>query len=117
MKGFAALLAVTMLTVAGVCGWVLLVGARTATAAGSEVLTLRVGDVVRVEGGVIGCVVRRRSGERLIDCRRAGPLAGSYGTMLGERKALAVRFRDNRTAKVVFSANHGEKAIVCCSGG
>jgi hypothetical protein len=78
-------------------------------AARSETLTLEVGDRVRVEGAGIGCRVARLShyaGRIFLDCRRAGPLAGSYGTFLGEREVSVVRFRSRHTAKVVFTARH-----------
>jgi hypothetical protein len=84
-------------------------GPAGAPAAATETVALRVGDRVQVEGEGIGCRVARLShfaGRTFFDCRRAGPLAGSYGTLLGEREVSVVRFRNDRTAKVVFSARH-----------
>ena len=72
------------------------------------------GDIVKVSGAPIGCVVRRQDGYAALDCRRIGPLAGSYGTILTSRKVLVVRFEDQRTAKVVFSARHKKLGVHTC---
>jgi hypothetical protein len=87
-----------------------------ARAASSDSLTLSVGDRVRVEEAAVGCRVARLStyaGRIFVDCRRAGPLAGTYGAFLGEREVLVVRFRGGRTAKVVFRAHHEGGATKC----
>ncbi len=86
---------------------------RNTPAASAEAITVQVGDIVRVEGGVLGCVARRRAGERFLDCRRAGRLAGTYGTMFGERTVRVVRFRSNSVARIVLSARHGRRATCC----
>jgi hypothetical protein len=67
---------------------------------------LRVGDRVRVDGQPVGCRVARQDGRTVMDCRRAGALAGTYGTMLSSRQAMVVRYRNNSVAKVVFTATH-----------
>ena len=72
------------------------------------------GDIVKVNGAPIGCVVRRQDGYAALDCRRIGPLAGSYGTILTSRKVLVVRFENQRTAKVVFSARHKKLGVHTC---
>jgi hypothetical protein len=72
------------------------------------------GDIVKVTGAPIGCVVRRQNGYAALDCRRIGPLAGSYGTILTSRKALVVRFENQRTAKVVFAARHSKLRVRTC---
>jgi hypothetical protein len=72
------------------------------------------GDIVKVSGAPIGCVVRRQDGYAALDCRRIGPLAGSYGTILTSRKVLVVRFESGRTAKVVFSARHKKLGVHTC---
>jgi hypothetical protein len=72
------------------------------------------GDIVKVNGTPIGCVVRRQDGYAALDCRRIGPLAGSYGTILTSRKVLVVRFENQRTAKVVFSARHKKLGVHTC---
>jgi hypothetical protein len=87
-----------------------------AQAAANDTVTLGVGDRVRVEQAAVGCRVGRLSsyaGRIFVDCRKAGPLAGTYGAFLGERELLVVRFRSGRTAKVVFSAAHQGSASRC----
>jgi hypothetical protein len=74
---------------------------------------LKVGDRVTVEGQPLGCRVARQGGHVVMDCRRGGPLKGTYGTMLTARRARVVRFRDNSVAKVVFTAEHGGAAHRC----
>jgi hypothetical protein len=86
-----------------------------APAAPGKLLTLDLGDRLRVDGSDIGCRVARLSrygGRTFLDCRRAGPLAGSYATLLGEREVVVVRFV-NRSAKVVFSARHEGSPLTC----
>jgi hypothetical protein len=77
-------------------------------------IPLAQGDIVTVSGARIGCVVRRQDGYAALDCRRIGPLAGSYGTILTSQKALVVRFDDQRTAKVVFAAQHRKLRVHRC---
>jgi hypothetical protein len=85
-----------------------------ANAAGSAQPTvLKVGDRVVVDGQPMGCRVARQDGRTVMDCRRGGQLAGTYGTMLSARKALVVRYRSNSVAKVVFTATHGGGAHLC----
>jgi hypothetical protein len=105
-------LAVTALVtaVAGVA--VPSVGGRAAAADGQDVV-LKVGDRVTVDGQPIGCRVADVEGKVVLDCRRGGPLAGTYGTMLGSRRATVVRFRSNQVAKVVFVATHHGGAHTC----
>jgi hypothetical protein len=69
-------------------------------------IVLKVGDRVAVEGQPLGCRVARQDGQTVVDCRRAGKLAGSYGTMLSARKAMVVRYHSDTEAKVVFTATH-----------
>jgi hypothetical protein len=76
-------------------------------------IVLKVGDRVTIEGQPIGCRVARTDGHVVMDCRRGGPLAGTYGTMLTARGARVVRFRGNSVAKVVFTAEHGGGARAC----
>jgi hypothetical protein len=91
------------------------------TASGSaqtaeDELLLDVGDIVRVGDGAVGCKVTRSSafsGQKILDCRRAGPLSGTYGALLGDRKLLVVRFRDGQVAKVVFTATHKRSFSRC----
>jgi hypothetical protein len=77
---------------------------------------LEVGDRFRVRGAEIGCRVARIAalgGRTVVDCRRAGPLAGTYGAMVSEREAVIVQFRSGQTAKVVFEARHEGSARRC----
>jgi len=76
-------------------------------------VALRVGDAMVVEGGTIGCQAIRRRGRPVIDCRRAGRLRGTYGTLLSGRRAEIARFRSNRSAKVIFTARHHGGARRC----
>lgn len=92
-------------------------GAPSARAqAASDEQVLEVGDVVRVRGSALGCRVTRMSalpGQTVLDCRRAGPLPGTFGTFFGERKLLVVRFEGPRVAKVVFEATHKKRFRTC----
>jgi hypothetical protein len=74
---------------------------------------LRVGDRVDVEGAALACRVVRRGGDITLDCRRGGRQAGTYGTLLSERRATIVRFGKDRTARVAFSARHRGGARRC----
>jgi hypothetical protein len=61
----------------------------------------------------MGCRVVRQDGHVVMDCRRGGPLAGTYGTMISARGAKVVRYRSSSVAKVVFTATHGGGARRC----
>jgi hypothetical protein len=79
------------------------------SAAVDETVVLNLGDRVQVAGAPIGCRVTRlaQHGEQVfLDCRRAGRLAGTYGTYLSGRDVLVTRFRSSQVAKVVFRARH-----------
>jgi hypothetical protein len=89
-------------------------GADAASSAQQPVV-LKVGDRVTVEGQPMGCRVARQDGQTVVDCRRAGQLAGTYGTMLSARKAMVVRYRSNTVAKVVYTATHGGGSRRCAS--
>ena len=111
-KGALTVLLGAVLSAAGVFG----LHELDARAAGSETLVLALGDRARVEGGDVGCRVTRVAGARSrlqLDCRRAGPLRGTYGTFFDEERVLVVRFLDSRTARVVFRARHEGAAGRC----
>src|SRR4029453_11030328 len=75
-----------------------------ATRASAETFVARPGDMVRVEGTPIACrIVRVRELDKRVafDCRRGGPLAGTYGTLLTAREAVIVKFESATTARVV----------------
>jgi hypothetical protein len=83
---------------------------------GNEEVLVDLGDVVRVKDSVVGCRVTRRSefpGQTILDCRRAGPLPGTFGAFLGDRKFLIVRFGERRVAKVVFTGTHTGDSTRC----
>jgi hypothetical protein len=82
-------------------------------ASSPQPVVLKVGDHVTVKGQPMGCRVARQNGQTVVDCRRAGKLAGSYGTMLSAREAMVVRYRSDTVAKVVFTATHGGGARRC----
>jgi hypothetical protein len=69
-------------------------------------LVLRVGDTLRVEGAPMGCQVTRREGRPVIECRRDGALAGTYGTFMSDRSVTVARFRSRRTAQTILTATH-----------
>jgi hypothetical protein len=86
-----------------------------ARAGDSRRLIVRAGDIVRVAGDAnVGCRVRPHDGAETLDCRRAGSLAGSYGTLLNKNEVVVVRFESARVAKIVFAAKHGSLKITCC---
>jgi len=108
------------LRVAGVLAAVLVALAITrgndSSAASMDTVVVSLGDRVRIDRIPVGCRVTRlaRYGNRVfVDCRRAGPLRGTYGTYFGERDVVVVRFVDARTAKVVYQARHGGMAKTC----
>ena len=90
---------------AGAFGW---------RASQGSTIPLAQGDIAKVTGAPIGCIVRKQDGYPALDCRRVGPLAGSYGTILTSRKVLVVRFENQRTAKVVFRARHSKLGVHTC---
>ena len=92
-------------------------GEGSARGSGAASVVLRVGDTMKVEGAPIGCQVTQRSGRVVVDCRRAGRLAGTYGTLLDERRVRVARFRSSDTAKVVFKARHRGEARRCHDSG
>jgi hypothetical protein len=87
-----------------------------AGAAGTTTVKLVLGDAVSVQGADLGCRVTRLAGHgkrRYVECRRAGPLAGTYGTYFGRHDVLVVRFVNARTARVVLHAQHDGSAKRC----
>jgi hypothetical protein len=101
---------------------VVLLGAATAVLAvrgdgaradSKRAIVMRVGDVMQVEGAPIGCQVDHRDGRPVVDCRRAGRLAGTYTALFDERRVRVARFRSSDTARVVFTAKHRGNARRC----
>jgi hypothetical protein len=87
--------------------------AAGARAAAPRTIVLHAGDRVTIDGQPVGCRVARQGGHAVMDCRRGGALAGTYGTVLSARRALVVRYRDDAVAKEVFVATHGGGARTC----
>jgi hypothetical protein len=80
-----------------------------------QAVTLRLGDVVRVAGTAdVGCKVRTHDGAPTLDCRRAGPLTGTFGAMLNRNEVLVVRFESAKTAKIVFSGQQTTGTFARC---
>ena len=80
------------------------------------VVEVRPGDRIRVMGAPVGCrVVRLREfgGRVVVDCRRAGELEGTYGTLLTAREAVLVRFESGKTAKRVAVGVHELSSKQC----
>jgi hypothetical protein len=53
----------------------------------------------------------------MLDCRRAGRLAGTYGVFLGRWNVRVLRFSSATEGQVVFSARHGGASVCCGTGG
>jgi hypothetical protein len=81
-----------------------------------SVVPVAFGDIAKVSGAPIGCIVRRQSGEAALDCRRAGDLTGTYGTILTKTQVLVVRFESSKVAKIVFQARHRQLRTHTCGG-
>ena len=62
---------------------------------------LKVGDTLRVDGAAMGCQVTRRGSRPVLECRRDGSLAGTYGTFMTDRRLTVARFRSSRTAQTI----------------
>jgi hypothetical protein len=105
-----------VLTAVG-CGW--FASSLVAAPTSERVIEARLGNRIQVVGAPVGCrVVRMHElGRRVVvDCRRAGTLAGTYGTLLTGREAVLVRYESSRTAKQVAVAVH-EAELRRCRGG
>jgi hypothetical protein len=77
-------------------------------------IPVAVGDIVKVNGAPLACKVRFQNGLRAVDCRKTGPLAGTYGTIITGAQVMVVRYESVRSGKVVFSAHHRRlRAHVC----
>jgi hypothetical protein len=86
--------------------------AAHATSAAPPVV-IDVGDLVQVAGTHVSCGVLRRSGANVIQCLAPPPLRGTYGTMMGDRRVVVLRFRNNTSAKVVFTAIQKRRSLAC----
>jgi hypothetical protein len=91
---------------------------RSAPAAStSSPIVVNVGDLIQVAQTHISCGVLRRSGANVIQCVAPPPLRGTYGALMSDRKVLVLHFRNNTTAKVVFTATQKKTASACREGG
>jgi hypothetical protein len=93
-----------------------LVSSLAAAQTPGTVFEARVGDRIQVANTRIGCqVVRVRElrGRVVLDCRRAGALKGTYGTLLSGREAILIEFQSRTTARQVAVAVHGSRARRC----
>jgi 2-hydroxychromene-2-carboxylate isomerase len=80
------------------------------------IIPVSLGDVVKVTGAPVACVVRRQDGQRALDCRRTASQVGSYGTILTPTQVLVVRFESRKTARIVFQARHEQLRVHTCGG-
>jgi hypothetical protein len=76
-------------------------------------IVVNVGDLVQVGGTHVSCGVIRRSGATVIQCLAPPPLRGTYGTLMGDKRVVVVRFRNDTTAKVVFTAIQKRRSLAC----
>ncbi|MEN3311341.1 MAG: hypothetical protein V7645_670 [Actinomycetota bacterium] len=90
----------------------LVIRAARATNAAAPIV-VNVGDLMQVAGTHVSCGVLRRSGANVIQCLAPPPLRGSYGTIMGDKRVLVVRFRNDTTAKVVFTAIQKRRSLAC----
>jgi hypothetical protein len=79
----------------------------------ARTIEIDVGDVARVAGAGIGCMVKKKDGAKVLDCRRAGEANGTYGAMFDERRLRIVRFH-GEVAKTVFFARHRHSRTKTC---
>jgi hypothetical protein len=111
---FAAAVAVSVFAFGA---W-LVVGATTSAAgtAGTRTVTVHLGDHIRVDGARLGCRVakmRELQGRIVVDCRRAGSLRGTYGTLLTAHEAALIRFESSHTARLAYVATHHGGVLKC----
>jgi hypothetical protein len=106
---------IALFVAAAVGGAVASYGIRATAAPAVSQVSIDLGEVVQVAGGDIGCKVVRRDGIKTLDCRRAGPLPGTFGVMINKQRVLAVRFETPATAKIILSARHRQTTVTRCS--
>ena len=92
---------------------ILLVSRPAGATSRSTPIVIDVGQLVQVAGTHVSCGVVQRSFGKAIQCLPPSPLARAYGTMMGDKKVLVVRFRNDTTAKVIFTAVQ-KKAFKTC---
>jgi hypothetical protein len=83
-------------------------------AAPDEAIPVAVGNTVKVTGAPLGCVVRFQNGLRALDCRKTGPIAGTYGAIVTSKQLLVVRYESRKAGTIVFSAHHRRLRVKTC---
>ena len=83
----------------------------------SAPIVVTVGDLIQVAGTHVSCGVIRRGGANVIQCVAPPPLRGTYGALMGDKRVVVVHFRNNTTAKIVFTAMQRHAATACRAGG
>lgn len=106
-------------TIVGVIGLALfgsfVIRSARATSASSPIV-VDVGDLIHVAQTHISCGVVRRSTINAIQCLAPPPLRGTYGTVMSDRRVQVIRFRNNTTAKIVFTATQKRASSTCRQG-
>lgn len=98
---------ISSLVLIALCAYFAVLRPARAAHAGQPIF-LNPGDRVAVSGAPLGCRVVAPGGLKTLDCRVAGPLAGSYGTLMSAGRVRVVRFRSAHVAKIIFVATqHG----------
>jgi hypothetical protein len=100
------------LVVLTVCTYLVVLRPARAAHVGQPIF-LGPGDIVQVSGAPLGCRVVVPGGLKTLDCRVAGSLAGSYGTLMSARRVQVVRFRTARLAKIIFVATQRGSFRTC----
>jgi hypothetical protein len=95
---------ISLLLVVALCGYQSLLRPAHAGPSQAAPVMIDTGGTMQVTGAPLGCRVIVPSGVKTLDCRLAGPLAGSYGILMSSRRVQVVRFRSAHVAKVVFVA-------------
>jgi hypothetical protein len=77
-------------------------------------LVLRVGDVVRIKGTNVSCGIATRNGGPIVECLEIGRRIGSYGTLIGDKEILVVRFTTPAVARTVFKTRQHDANFATC---
>ena len=83
----------------------------------SSPIVVNVGDLIQLAHTHISCGVLHRGGANVIQCVAPPPLRGTYGALMSDRRVLVLHFRNNTTAKVVFTAIQRKSSSACREGG
>ena len=105
-------LLISSLVVLALCAYFASLRPARAAHAGQPIV-LNPGDRIAVSGAPLGCRVVVPGGRKTLDCRVAGSLAGSYGTLMTAGRVQVVRFRSAHVAKIVFVATQHGGFMTC----